>query len=91
MPRMAAHGSLSHRIRLEGHQDEFRELADSFDAMLRGSKRRSPNSADSPPTLPTSCALHWLSRRVFSTSPATTRTATAASSSIAFGLSTLSD
>ena len=31
-----------------------------------GSKRRSPNSADSPPTLPTSCALHWLSRRVFS-------------------------
>jgi two-component system sensor histidine kinase VanS len=31
---MAAHGSLSHRIRLEGPQDEFRELADSFDAML---------------------------------------------------------
>jgi len=32
--RMAASGSLSHRIRLEGRQDEFRELADSFDAML---------------------------------------------------------
>ena len=32
--RTAASGSLSHRIELEGHQDEFRELADSFDAML---------------------------------------------------------
>jgi two-component system sensor histidine kinase VanS len=32
--RMAADGSLSHRIELEGNQDEFRELADSFDAML---------------------------------------------------------
>ncbi|GGS45515.1 sensor histidine kinase [Actinokineospora fastidiosa] len=32
--RMAANGSLSHRIRLEGREDEFRELADVFDAML---------------------------------------------------------
>jgi two-component system, OmpR family, sensor histidine kinase VanS len=32
--RMAATGSLAHRIRLEGRGDEFRELADSFDAML---------------------------------------------------------
>jgi two-component system sensor histidine kinase VanS len=32
--RMAANGSLSHRIRLAGQQDEFRELADVFDAML---------------------------------------------------------
>src|SRR5437773_8744207 len=32
--RIAANGSLSHRIELEGRQDEFRELADSFDAML---------------------------------------------------------
>jgi two-component system, OmpR family, sensor histidine kinase VanS len=32
--RTAANGSLSHRIELEGRQDEFRELADSFDAML---------------------------------------------------------
>src|SRR6059036_1907841 len=32
--RMAADGSLSHRIELEGRQDEFRELADSFDVML---------------------------------------------------------
>lgn len=32
--RLAATGSLSHRIQLEGRQDEFRELADAFDAML---------------------------------------------------------
>jgi two-component system, OmpR family, sensor histidine kinase VanS len=32
--RTAANGSLSHRIGLEGRQDEFRELADSFDTML---------------------------------------------------------
>jgi two-component system sensor histidine kinase VanS len=32
--RMAANGSLSHRIELEGRQDEFRGLADSFDTML---------------------------------------------------------
>ena len=32
--RIATNGSLSHRIELEGRQDEFRELADSFDAML---------------------------------------------------------
>jgi two-component system sensor histidine kinase VanS len=32
--RMAANGSLSHRIRLPGRRDEFRELADVFDAMV---------------------------------------------------------
>jgi two-component system, OmpR family, sensor histidine kinase VanS len=32
--RMAATGSLAHRIDLDGRQDEFRELADAFDAML---------------------------------------------------------
>jgi two-component system, OmpR family, sensor histidine kinase VanS len=32
--RMAATGTLSHRIQLEGRNDEFRELADAFDAML---------------------------------------------------------
>jgi two-component system sensor histidine kinase VanS len=31
---LAATGSLAHRIRLEGRSDEFRELADAFDAML---------------------------------------------------------
>jgi two-component system sensor histidine kinase VanS len=32
--RIAATGSLAHRIRLPGRNDEFRELADAFDTML---------------------------------------------------------
>jgi two-component system sensor histidine kinase VanS len=32
--RAASHGSLSHRIRLPGRDDEFRALADVFDTML---------------------------------------------------------
>ncbi|MCX5001232.1 HAMP domain-containing histidine kinase [Streptomyces sp. NBC_00638] len=32
--RLAGNGSLSHRIRMEGRQDEFRELSDAFDSML---------------------------------------------------------
>jgi two-component system sensor histidine kinase VanS len=32
--REASNGSLSHRIRLPGRRDEFRELADAFDTML---------------------------------------------------------
>jgi two-component system sensor histidine kinase VanS len=32
--RIAATGTLSHRIRLPGRRDEFRELADAFDTML---------------------------------------------------------
>ncbi|WP_028799910.1 sensor histidine kinase [Streptomyces sp. 142MFCol3.1] len=32
--RMAGRGSLSHRIRMKGRQDEFRELSDAFDSML---------------------------------------------------------
>ena len=32
--RLAATGSLAHRIRLPGRTDEFRELADAFDTML---------------------------------------------------------
>jgi two-component system sensor histidine kinase VanS len=32
--RMAAAGSLAHRIRLPGRRDEFRQLADAFDTML---------------------------------------------------------
>jgi len=32
--RTAATGSLSHRVRLQGRNDEFRELADAFDTML---------------------------------------------------------
>jgi two-component system, OmpR family, sensor histidine kinase VanS len=41
--RTAATGSLSHRIRLPGRRDEFRELADAFDAMLG---RLETNSAE---------------------------------------------
>ncbi|MER7661643.1 HAMP domain-containing sensor histidine kinase [Streptomyces sp. NPDC096193] len=33
--RSAESGSLSHRIRMKGRQDEFRELSDAFDSMLR--------------------------------------------------------
>jgi two-component system, OmpR family, sensor histidine kinase VanS len=32
--RMVGNGSLSHRIRMRGRQDEFRELSDAFDSML---------------------------------------------------------
>ncbi|AJF68359.1 sensor histidine kinase [Streptomyces vietnamensis] len=32
--RAAGEGSLSHRIRMKGRQDEFRELSDAFDTML---------------------------------------------------------
>ncbi len=32
--RTAGNGSLSHRIRLPGRRDEFRELSDAFDSML---------------------------------------------------------
>lgn len=32
--RLASRGSLSHRIRLEGRKDEFRDLADVVDVML---------------------------------------------------------
>jgi two-component system sensor histidine kinase VanS len=32
--RTAGTGSLSHRVRLPGRQDEFRELSDAFDSML---------------------------------------------------------
>ncbi|MEU3457386.1 HAMP domain-containing sensor histidine kinase [Micromonospora sp. NPDC006766] len=32
--RVALDGSLSHRIRMEGRKDEFRELSDAFDSML---------------------------------------------------------
>lgn len=32
--RTAGNGSLSHRIRMKGRQDEFRELGDAFDTML---------------------------------------------------------
>ncbi|MFI1442920.1 sensor histidine kinase [Streptomyces fructofermentans] len=33
--RLAGAGSLSHRIRMRGRRDEFRELSDAFDSMLQ--------------------------------------------------------
>jgi two-component system sensor histidine kinase VanS len=82
--RVAAHGSLSHRIRLQGRSDEFRELADAFDTMLA---RIEAHVAEQR-RFAANCALHWRSRRVCSTSPATIRTATAASSMSASAPST---
>ena len=70
--RIAVNGSLSHRIRLPGHNDEFRELADAFDTMLARLEATSPNSGGSQPTPPTSCAPRWRSRRPFSTWPVMT-------------------
>ena len=82
--RIAANGSLSHRIQLEGRRDEFRELADAFDTMLaRLEAHVAEAAADSQPTPPTSYAPRWRSRKHFSTSPATIRTATPANSSTA--------
>jgi len=69
--RMAATGSLSHRIRLPGRGDEFRELAEAFDAMLARLEATSPNSSDSQQMPPTNCAPRWRSRRHCSTWPAT--------------------
>src|SRR4051812_12146662 len=43
--RTAATGSLSHRIRLPGRRDEFRELADAFDTMLARLKSRRRTAA----------------------------------------------
>jgi two-component system sensor histidine kinase VanS len=37
--RLASEGSLSHRVRLAGPRDEFRDLADSFDTMLERLER----------------------------------------------------
>src|SRR4029079_18401028 len=55
--RTATTGSLSHRIHLEGRNDEFRELADAFDAMLARLEAHVSEqqrvAANRPPDLPT--------------------------------------
>ena len=68
---MAASGSLSHRIRLEGRTTSSANSPTPSTPCSRGSKHTSPNSRDSQPTPPTNCAPHWRSRRHCSTSPAT--------------------
>lgn len=53
--RRVADRGLHERIDLQGPQDEFKELADTFDAMLRGSENRRSSAGrwtclTSPPT-----------------------------------------
>ena len=81
--RLAATGSLSHRIRLPGRQDEFRELADAFDGMLARLEAHVAEqqrfAANASHELRTPLAITQTS----STSPARTRTVTRSSSSTA--------
>jgi two-component system, OmpR family, sensor histidine kinase VanS len=86
--RMAANGSLSHRIHLEGRKNEFRELADAFDAMLARLEAHVVEQRRFAANAPTSCAPRWRSHRASSRSPVTIRTATAASLTNAFAPST---
>ena len=44
--RLAATGSLSHRIQLEGRNDEFRELADAFDTHARAARSARRRAAE---------------------------------------------
>jgi two-component system sensor histidine kinase VanS len=86
--RIAANGSLSHRIELEGRQDEFRELADSFDAMVARLEAHIAEQKRFAANASHELRPRWRSRRPFSTSPATIRTATPASSTNASASST---
>ena len=81
--RMAATGSLSHRIELEGRRTSSASSPTPSTGCLRGSRRTWPNSRGSQPTPPTSCAPHWRSRSRCSTWPARIPTATPANSSTA--------
>ena len=71
--RRAASGSLSHRVELDGRQDEFRELADSFDTMLGRLEAQVAEqqrfAANASHELRTPLAI----TRTFSTSPPATR------------------
>ncbi len=53
--RTAANGSLSHRIRLPGRNDEFHELADAFDTMLARLEANVAEQRRFEPTPPTNC------------------------------------
>ncbi len=79
--RLAAAGSLSHRIRLPGRHDEFRELADGFDGMLERLEAHVAEQRRFAANASTSCAPHWRPRRRCSTWPAPTRTTTPSRSS----------
>ena len=72
--RVAASGSLSHRIRLTGpHATSSASSPTPSTRCSRGSRHMSPSSSGSRPTPRTSCALRWRSRRRCSRSPATIR------------------
>lgn len=80
MPRAATHTAmdctLSHRVQLNGPRDEFRELADRFDAMLERLETTLRNSGALRRTPRTNCARRWPFRRPCWKSPGTIRTAT---------------
>ncbi len=67
--RRAANGSLSHRIELEGRQDEFRELADAFDSMIARLEAHIAEQRRFAANASHECAPRWRSRRHFSTCP----------------------
>ena len=72
--RHASASTLHERIALQGPNDELRELADTFDAMLepaRGSLRT--RSGEFVPTPRTSCVRRWRSCAPRSKSPSPTR------------------
>ena len=79
--RLAAEGSLDHRIELEGRRTSSASSPTRSTPCSRGSRRTSPSSGGSPPTPRTSCARRSRPRRPSSTWRARTRTATPASSS----------
>ena len=72
--------NLGERIALQGPEDELKELADTFDGMLRrGSTARSPARSTLSPTRRMSCAPRWRSCAPRSTSPLPTPTRASAS------------
>ena len=77
--RIAANGSLSHRIHLEAARTSSASSRTASTPCSRDSRRTTPNSKDLQPTPPTNCAPRWRSPRRCSTSPAATPTATPAS------------
>ena len=69
----ASSGSLSHPIRLPGRNDEFRELADAFDAMLARLEAQVAEQQRFAANASHQLRPRWRSRKHFSRSPETTR------------------
>lgn len=81
--RLAGSGSLSHRIRMEGRQDEFRELSDTFDAMLGQLESHVAEQQRFAANASHELRTPWRSRARSSTSPARTPHGTGTNSSTA--------